>query len=138
MKHVRHAVASAGLLSCFLLIHSNIAPAQSSSGLTLSNNQITFFNLPNGGTASQSITLNSTSSSGVVVNGSGAPSWLSVTPNGSMNILAGSPTTLLVTAKPTNLTPGTYDASFTVGVQGSTATPQTVVVTAFITGTSGL
>jgi hypothetical protein len=134
---VRRMIAYTGLLSGLILFDSKSALSQQNPVLTLSTNQVNFFSLPTGGTATQTLTLNTTGSAAVTVNTTGAPSWLQVSPNGQINVSAGTPTTLTITATPpAGLAPGSYDSVLSFGVQGSTAAPQTVVVTAFVTGAS--
>src|SRR5579871_1463664 len=134
---VRRMIACAGLLSGLVLLDPKSALSQQNPVLTLSTNQVNFFNVPGGGTATQTLTLSTTSSSAITVNTSGAASWLQVSPSGQINVSAGTPTTLTITANPpSGLAPGSYDSDLTFGAQGSTTGLQTVVVTTFVTGTS--
>ena len=136
-SRVRRMIAYTGLLSGLVLLDSKSALSQQNPVLTVSTNQVNFFNVPGGGTATQTLTLNTTSSSAITVNTSGAASWLQVSPSGQINVSAGTPTTLTITANPpSSLAPGSYDSVLSFSVQGSTPGTQSVVVTTFVTGTS--
>src|SRR5579863_8044477 len=139
MKYSRlRLIVSAGLLSSLFLLDSNIAKSQQASPVvTVTPNQVSFPNVPSGGTATQTLTVSVSSSSAVAVNTAGLPSWVQVTPSGSINVTTGSPATLTVTANPpAGLPPGSYDSAFSVGIQGSS--PQAVLVTTLVTGKSVL
>ncbi|HEY4362016.1 MAG TPA: hypothetical protein VGN17_13650 [Bryobacteraceae bacterium] len=133
--HPRNPLAG---LICAVLIGSSFAAAQQSPTVTVTPTQVNLLNVPSGGSATQTVNVSVSSSSAIVVDTSTLPSWLQITPNGSVNVTAGTPTTLTLTAMPpASLAPGSYDSSFSVGTQGST-TPQTIVVTTFVSGKSVL
>ena len=122
-------------LALFLLQYSGVAQ---SPAITVSPTQVNFFNVQSGGTSTQTVNVTSSTATTIFVSTAGSPSWLTVTPNGTVNVVPGSPTplTVQVNASGTGLTTGTFSASFTVGVSGTTATPTTVNVTASVGGTS--
>src|SRR5579863_9083425 len=103
--------------------------AQSSSGqgtFSVDMQQVLFSNVPAGGVANQTIHVTATASTMVSINTSNSASWLQISPTGVLNVTAGSPTPVVVTANtagPPALIPGTYETSFTINTLNNTASP---------------
>src|SRR5579859_4163797 len=92
-----YSIAAAAIVLGLLILHfSGIAQSPTNAVVNVDRAQVTFLNIPAGGTSSQTINITSTSSTAVAVNATGAPSWLQVSPNGSVNVAAGTPTPLTV------------------------------------------
>jgi hypothetical protein len=110
---------------------------QTGATLTLDTQNVIFSNVSSGGSMSQTIHVTSSTSGNFSVDTSNSASWLRVTPNGTVNAVAGTPVPLVLTANAAgspNLAPGTYQTSFTVSTSGNTSNPTTVMVTMMVGG----
>src|SRR5438445_9509758 len=98
MFRPNRAIAMAGGLVCLLgLGFYEASRAQLATVISVDQPTVTFSNVAAGGTSTQSININSTVSTTVLVDTSNAPSWLKVSPTTPLNIVAGTPTPLMIT-----------------------------------------
>lgn len=138
-RNQRTTVLLGSLLSLFVLGFSDTAAAQTVTvtGATLgANNTLTFANVPSGGASTQQVQINTDISTTVFINTGGSPSWLRVSPSGFNSVFAGTPLNVNVTANATGLNNGTYQGTFTVGINGSQTPPVTVTANLTVTGSS--
>ena len=132
----RHNTLLFGILTCALVVgFSDTARAQT---VSVSPSTLNFTNIPSGAVSSQQISVSSSESTTLIINTSGVPSWLSVSPSGAQNVLSGSPLTLTVTVNTTGLASGAFVGTFSISVNGSNQAAATVFVDLTVNGTSAL
>src|SRR5579872_688932 len=134
----RHLIVLFASVFCVLLLGFYEAThAQSGAPtITVDKQQLIFSNVAGGGgTASQVINVTSSSAGIVTINTANSAPWLSVSPNGAITAVAGSPTPVLVTATTSaSMGPGTYETSFSVAPQNNQSNATTVLVTMTVGG----
>ena len=106
--------------------------------LTVSPLQLNFNNILSGATsAPQNVSLSANQGTSVIIQPTSTSTWLSVTPNASLNI-GPTPTNLSVRVNAQGLAAGTYQGGFTISFSGTTAGQVTVNVSVTVTGSSAL
>src|SRR5436309_796618 len=133
MFRPNRAIAMAGGLVCLLgLGFYESTRAQQATVISVDQPTVLFSNVAAGGTSTQTININSSVSTTVLVDTSNAPSWLKVSPTTPLNVASGTPTPLTInvnTAGPPVLTPGTYQGAIKLSPQSGQGSATTVIVT---------
>ncbi len=129
-------ITASGVTNSPIVVPVTLVVSLSTAATILSVNPASFnlaYEVGTGAPAAQALLLSTNSSAALGFTATAGGSWLSVNPASGNVPAGGTPASVGVSVNPSELGPGTYNASITIAVSGTSNSPITVPVTLTVT-----